>query len=166
MVKAFAGDTVFIESDIERRREITQIFQKYVETSGAKVITEKTTIMEMGTGSSRVTPSTIKLETEMKIKGFKFENMPQHIPKTTWKETIRKITQPIEGQGYQDRNTTIYERTIIINTMVLSQLIFLTTIFEPPKKVIKEINQIIIKFSDKHTLPRPSIGRDETLAKP
>ena len=41
--------------------------------------------------------------------------------------------------------------------MILSQLIYLTTIFEPPKKYIREINKILRKLYFKNTLERPSM---------
>ena len=80
----------------------------------------------------------------MKIYELIFENSTDQKPRRHGQKIAERIEKTTEE--YQDKSTTIDGRTIIINTMILSQLIYLITIFEPEKRCIKNINEIIRKY--------------------
>lgn len=47
---------------------------------------------------------------------------------------------------YKFKTTTIFGRSIIVNTCIIPKLIYIATVFDPPQQTIIEINKLVRRF--------------------
>jgi hypothetical protein len=78
------------------------------------------------------------------IYGITFYPNPNHTHKGTWRAITAQVTDMLERYKY--KTSTIFGRGVIVNTYLMSKLLYMATDFEPPQKTITDLNKQIKRF--------------------
>ena len=139
---AYADDATFFVKTNYEIRQIIDAFTLFGKGSGSKLNLEKTVAMGIGKWKNKADyPFGIEGKNEIKIYGITFTNRPEQTRKKTW-EKLASQTRSLLAY-YKRLQTTIFCRAYIVNTMVLSKLIYLCTILNIPGYYLKEVNKEI-----------------------
>ena len=160
--KLIADDTTFLVSSNNEIIKIMDIFHLFGRGSGSKLNVSKTVAMGLGKWMNKADyPFGIEGKNEIKIYGLTFTNTDNQTPRKTWEDIL---TQTKSSLAYYKRlETTIFGRAYILNTTILSRLIYPCTILKIPDNFFKEINKEITNFIFQGTLRNI---KKTTLAQP
>ena len=148
---AYADDTEFFPSNNSSIRNILQTFTEYGQVSGARINVGKSQIMGVGAWKNKTDfPFEILQVNNMKIYGITFSCHPRQPVRQQWDKLSIKIAKLLDKFKY--KNTTIFGRSVIVNTLVIPKIIYLANILDPPQKIIRSINKTIRSFVLQHTL--------------
>ena len=144
-IAAYADDTNFTIHNLKDIRQIIKHYELYSKASGAKLNKNKSKIMRIGKTNFEVTfDKDIEIVKEIKILGVIFKN--EYDPNTheQWEKILDKI---IQRQGrFSYKLTTMFSRTFLINTFVLSKLNYLIQTFELPNETLKKIEKHVFSY--------------------
>ena len=145
---------------------ITKVFQEYEDASNAKINKIKSVLVPLTSNTRHIEHQEAKKfkmlpdNESVKVLGFMLDSQGR-ISRNTWPEMILKIKNML-GKLSQ-RSLSIKGRILIIKTLVLSRIWYVTYLAPPSRKQLAEIDNLVrswIKNSCK-ILPRYSILQQE-----
>ena len=149
--KAFADDIMMLTTKDSSIIRIIRKFEDFGEANGNKINISKTSIMNIGLEKNRQTPPlNIKVVREMRIYGLHFTNPKGQTTTKTWDDVLEKCRRQV--QAYENKHTTIFGRAKIINSKIVSQVLYQLNIFKPPPKFFIEYGKIVWPFLFKSTV--------------
>ena len=142
---------------------IFQTFFKYKTATGCSLNINKTEGLLIQTNgvfyNNNKFPIKWKITDSVKVLGIHFNNDVEMTNRYNTTKCIQKMENNVKLQN--QRHLSLKGETIIIRTILLSQLWYVCSVFPLPKNLIPEINKIIFKFLWNNKNPEP-IAR-ETL---
>ena len=152
-ILGYADDTSIIVKDDEGIIESFKIVQNFEKSSNSKLNISKTKIYGFGLWENRILWPIKNLKIEMdyfKTLGIIFSCDYNIALNNTWTQIVNKIKKRIpliKGNFY-----TIYQKSIIINSLILSKVWYTAHIYPLPEKFSKDIVTEIISFIWKKTI--------------
>ena len=148
---AYADDTTFLVSSNNEIIKIMDIFHLFGKGSGSKLNVSKTVAMGLGKWKNKADyPFGIEGKNEIKIYGLTFTNTDNQTPRKTWEDILAQTKSSLAY--YKRLDTTIFGRAYIVNTTILSRLIYPCTILKIPDTFLKQINTEITNYIFQGTL--------------
>jgi hypothetical protein len=145
-IAQYADDTVIYLTDVDSLKEVFSILELFSRCSGLKANREKSEAMWIGASSNyRHTPLDIKWpEHPIKCLGIYIQNDTKKIVENNFNKCLEKIDNIL--QLWCLRKMTIKGKIIIINTLIISQMIYLCSVLYTPKNIIEKYNKLILNF--------------------
>lgn len=141
-VIAFADDlNIFIKSQ-EEFDLIMDILMCYSKYTKIKLNLEKSSFLRFNQAKSG--PQLIQEKDEMKVLGVQISNSWSKMIDTNYGKLIRDINFLLKIHGV--RNLNIYEKSWLLNSMILSKLWYIAQILPPKNKHLAMIKQAVGKF--------------------
>jgi hypothetical protein len=151
LISQYADDTILIlKYSEENLKEAIKIFDLYAMYSGLKLNYEKSDIMPLGPIKHRfniLLPESRFNWTEGPITslGVKLCHRTEDLIKLNYSQAIEKINNSVKI--WNKRHLTLYGKVVIINTYIISQLVYLMSVLpKPSKEMINHINKTIFNF--------------------
>ena len=144
----YVDDTSFVSSNFSDIPFIFEQFSKYQKATGCTLNVNKTEGLLIQT--NRVFHNNNKFPMEwnimdfVKILGIHFNNDTEMTKRYNITKCIKKMENNVKIQN--QRHLFLKGKTIIINTILLSKLWYVCSVFPLPKDLLSEINKIILKF--------------------
>ena len=146
-LQGYADDTNIILSDDQSIYEAFKMVIDFTEAAGASLNIRKTKIFGMGTWSGKTTwpINSIKVETEyLYTLGIKHTNSYQDSINTCWSEVHDKIKN--QAKTMISRTLTILQKTIIVNSILTSQIWYRAQTYPLSLDWSRKINKIICNY--------------------
>ena len=142
---AYADDTTFLVKSNSEIEMIINTFNHFGEGSGSKINIQKTSVMGLGNWKNKADyPFGLIGKNNMKVYGINFTNTSSATQKQTWDTLLSQIKSSLAY--YKRLNTTIFGRAYIVNTVIISKLLYTATILNIPDIYVKEINKNIFSY--------------------
>jgi len=150
---AFADDTNFFPCNPKSVKRILEHFKQFGKGSGSLINEEKTQILALGKWKTKTNdPLHNNFVQKIKIFGILYTKSRNQNPKSAWKELEGNI-QTLLSKLYF-KQTSIFGRSLLINTLVLPQINYHTQTLDPPPKIVQNINKHIRQFILKGSIRR------------
>ena len=143
----YADDTTAFAKDDNSFKEIFRLIKKFEKASNSKINIRKTKIFGFGNWNGRIMwpISGLKIEIDYCcMLGIIFSNDHKKAVDRTWNQIIEKIRRRI--QMITGRNLNLYQKVIIINSLISSKIWYTAHTYPLPMKYSILINQEICKF--------------------
>ena len=142
----YADDITVAVNDKHSAKILFEIIEKFKKLSGLEINREKTYGMWLGSDkNSKQRPFGIKWpEKPIKTLGVYFSADTGENVKINFDEKIEKLKSKLNI--WTSRDLTIFGRSCIVNTLGLSQFIYLASLVVFPENVIKTIEQLVSNF--------------------
>ena len=141
---SFADDTNFFPKNTKSIRKIIEHFKLFQKASGSKINTGKSKAMGLGKWSNFKSIEGIKWVEELKVFGLIFTNSRDQLGGGMWREIIKKIEKLTEMFTF--KSASIFGRAIIVNSIIEPKIIYPSSVFDPPQKIIKKYNKTVRDF--------------------
>ena len=129
----YADDSNFFLKNQESVQQVITFFQNLNKATGATINLEKTTVLPINTDNTKqiqeiTPPITVKEQFETtKIQGIYFNEDLKNATQVNWDYIIEKMEKHINVLS--PRTLSLYGKTILINTLILSKASHLSNIF-------------------------------------
>ena len=129
----YADDSNFFVKNQESVQQVITFFQNLNKATGATINLEKTTVLPINTDNTKqiqeiTPPITVKEQFETtKIQGIYFNEDLKNATQVNWDYIIEKMEKHINVLS--PRTLSLYGKTILINTLILSKASHLSNIF-------------------------------------
>lgn len=145
-IQQYADDTTLFLRDKEDLDEAMRIVNNFSDISGLKINKGKSEAMWLGLYKHRTDKHhDLKWVTQTKILGIFFSSLkPAKEIESNWTEKIENMKRTI--QQWSRRNLSIYGKTIIAKTFIISQFIYVMQAIGLPQHVLVEINTALYTF--------------------
>jgi hypothetical protein len=141
----YADDTCLFMSGVDSLREALVVFEKFSNCSGLKVNKEKSEAIWIGASSNyRPKPLGLKWTLGATYLGVYISNNIKETINTNFQNRIQKIKDILNM--WILRKLTIIGKIQVVNTLIISQLLYAATVMHMPKVYIDEYNLLIKKF--------------------
>ena len=142
-VRQYADDTTSLVKDFSSLKNLFDIVSIYERGSGAKLNRSKTEAMWLGSWRERSDePLGLTWVRKMKIVGVVFGTVP--VESDNWQPKINKLEKTLNL--WKSRSLSLIGKSLIINVLALSKLLYLAKVLIPPSWVFARINQLIWPF--------------------
>ena len=138
---AYADDISVIVRNQKEMDSVNQHFELYERVAGAKLNQDKTEGVWMGQIENR-TQVNIVVKDEIKILGLYI--CPNNCCEKNWEKKVSKLQDDISN--YAGKKLSFQKKIDIQKTYLASPLIFLATIFPPPRTFVTKINKLCVNF--------------------
>ena len=143
----YIDDTSFLSTNFSDIPFIFEQFSKYKTESGCSLNINKTEGLLIQTNrvyNNNKFPIKWSIKEFVKILGIHFNNDIEMAKRYIISKCIQKMENNVKIQN--QRHLSLKGKTIIINTILLSKLWYVSNVFPIPKDLLSEINKIIFKF--------------------
>ena len=160
----YADDTTICIKDDVGIIEVFNVIKKFVDASNSKINIKKTKIYGFGDWSNRVNWPIENLKIEMEYfstLGITFSANYDNALSITWNKVCNKVKNGLAA--ITNRGMNIYQKAIIVNSMISSKIWYTSHIYPITMEHTKEINTNIFKYIwNSNTNP---LKRDELYKK-
>ena len=141
-VGVYADDTTSLVKSVHSLGVLLNVIRIYERGSGAKLNVSKTEAMWLGAWRSRTDqPFGLTWVPEMKILGVVFG---QATELDNWQPKLKKLENHLNL--WKSRSLSFVGKSLIVNTLGISKLLYLATILPVPNWVVSEVNNLIWPF--------------------
>ena len=136
----YADDTTCFVRNIKSIKEIFALLEKFVKASNSKLNVNKTKIYGFGEWNGKMDWPVAGLKVEQnyfKTLGINFSNDYGVAIDATWQQITNKIKRRIPL--IINRNLTIYQKVIIINSLLASKIWYAAHVYPLPISFCKQI---------------------------
>ena len=141
-VSIYADDTTSLVKSVYSLAALFRVINVYERGSGAKLNVSKTEAMWLGAWRSRADqPFGLTWVTKIKILGVVFG---QNAESDNWRPKLKKLENHLNF--WKSRSLSLVGKSLIVNTIGISKLLYLATILPVPQWVISEVNNLIWPF--------------------
>ena len=142
-VRQYADDTTSFVKDYNSLKNLFDIISVYEKGSGAKLNRSKTEAMWLGAWRNRSDePLGLTWVRKLKIVGVVFGTVP--VEEDNWQTKINKLEKSLNL--WKSRSLSFIGKSLIINVLALSKLLYLAKVITPPSWVFTRINQLVWPF--------------------
>lgn len=145
LIHQFADDTTITVRRMGSINEVMKVFEVYGRASGAKINVEKSCIMQFG-DQKHVTCKWAyeRKDQSIKILGLVFGEKMAEARNESWTGVINKMKQKVTV--WRMRKLSLKGKVVVLNTLVISKLIYPMSVWEMPEWVRKEVKEVIENF--------------------
>jgi hypothetical protein len=141
----FADDTCIFVEDINSLKNVFHILQLFAKCAGLKANKEKTQAIGIGSSSNYRHKIGINWsDKSVKFLGVYINNNKDKMIEENYTEKINRLQEIVNTWCL--RKMTLKGKVIIINSLLVSQFIYLGTVFHTPKWALKKYKEIILNF--------------------
>ena len=143
----YADDSNFFLQDQNSVKNVIKYFQKLQNATGTTINFEKTTVILTNTDNASNLSKQIKIKEQfetMKILGILFNKDLHYANQINWENILEKMEKHINKLS--TRTLSLYGKTIIINTLILSKTSFLSNVFPIDTKTTQQIHKKIFQY--------------------
>lgn len=141
-VGVYADDTTAFVKSVHSLETLFKVIKIYERGSGAKLNVSKTEAMWLGVWRSRTDqPLGLTWVSKMKILGVVFG---QVTTSDNWRPKLKKLENHLNL--WKSRSLSLVGKSLIVNTLGISKLLYLATVLPVPKWVFTEVNNLIWPF--------------------
>ena len=146
----YADGSNFFRKNQESVKKVLTFFQNLNKATGATINLEKTTVLPINTDNTKqiqeiTPPITVKEQFETtKILGIYFSEDLKNASHVNWDNVIEKMEKHINILS--PRTLSLYGKTIIINTLILSKASHLSNVFPINSDKTNKIDNKIFKY--------------------
>ena len=141
--RLYADDTTVLPKDFPSLANLFSTIAIYEAGSGVKLNMSKTEAMWLGVWKDRLdTPLGLTWVRKMKILGVVFGTIPVH--QDNWQPKLNKLEKSINL--WKARSLSLIGKSIVVNVLGLSKLLYLAKVLLIPPWVISCVNRIIWPF--------------------
>ena len=142
----YADDTTGILKDEESLKVFLDVLKSYEKVSGLKINISKSECMWIGASCNckREVLGLKWLKRPIKCLGVYLTYDYDEFITLNYKQRLKKMEDT--ANWWRGRGLTMHGRAQIINSLLLSKLIYIASMFPVPEEVIKEANRIIFNF--------------------
>ena len=140
-VAGYADDSSVFVRELNSLIILSEIVMNFEFATGAKLNREKTKIMGLGNWKDRDRwpIDELKIEKECKILGIYYSNDYKETVHRNWEICTNKINSRINMLS--DRFLSLYQKAMIINSLVLSKIWYISHVFPLGRNHVKEIEK-------------------------
>ena len=146
-IQGYADDTnIFVAND-QSIIEALNLVKKFEKATGASLNINKTKVFGIGQWKGRTSwpISNVQVQTDhMSVLGIKFFNNFDKATDMCWTEVINRISNKIRSM--HNRKLTLFQRSIVVNTLLTSQIWYHAQTYPMSLKWAKSINSILFRF--------------------
>jgi hypothetical protein len=143
-VIAYADDVTVIVTKPEDIAIIQETLKTYEAASGATVNMQKSRAIALGNWVTSLLVMDIPYSDETKILGFNIQNTVKATARKSWALTTARIRA--QAQAEYLRALTLNNRIQFIHEYLLARVWYMTQIFPPPEKWVRQLNTTISWF--------------------
>jgi hypothetical protein len=145
-ISQYADDTVIFLNDEDSLKNVFIILDIFTKCSGLKANREKSEAIWISASSNyKHKPLGIKWpNTPIKCLGIYLQNDHQKLIDDNFNRVLEKIENILKLWCL--RKLTLTGRIVIINTLIISQMIYLCLVLHTPDKIITKFNKLILDF--------------------
>jgi hypothetical protein len=145
-IAQYADDTVIYLTDLDSLKIVFTVLDLFKKCSGLKANRDKSEAIWIGASSNfKHKPMGIKWpETPIKCLGIYIQNDTSKLIDNNFNKCLEKIENILKIWNL--RKMTLKGKIIIINTMIISQMIYLCTVLYTPQDIIDKYNKLITEF--------------------
>lgn len=141
-VGVYADDTTSLVKSVRSLAVLFNVIRIYEQGSGAKLNISKTEAMWLGAWRSRTDqPFGLSWVPKMKILGVFFG---QATEADNWQPKLKKLENHLNL--WKSRSLSLVGKSLIVNTLGISKLLYLATILTVPRWVISDLNNLVWPF--------------------
>ena len=141
-VGVYADDTTGLVKSVRSLAVLFNVIRIYEQGSGAKLNISKTEAMWLGAWRSRTDqPFGLSWVPKMKILGVFFG---QATEADNWQPKLKKLENHLNL--WKSRSLSLVGKSLIVNTLGISKLLYLATILTVPRWVISDLNNLVWPF--------------------
>ena len=142
-VRQYADDTTSFVKDFSSLVHLFDLISIYEKGSGAKLNKSKTEAMWLGAWRHRTDePLGLTWVRKMKIVGVFFGTVP--VEEDNWQPKINKLEKSLNL--WKSRSLSLIGKSLVINVLGLSKLLYLGKVLIPPQWVFTCVNQLVWPF--------------------
>ena len=146
-ISQYADDSNFFLKDQESINHVLKYFEKLKEVTGTTINLEKTIALPINndnvTNLSKEITTKEQFET-IKILGIYFNEDLQHVNKINWENILEEMEKHINILS--TRILSLYGKTKLINTLILSKASFLSNVFPIDTKITHNVHKKNFKY--------------------
>jgi hypothetical protein len=145
-ISQYADDTCIYVSNIDSLKMVLDILHRFAKCSGLKINKDKSEVMAIG-ASSNFKHKTLGLKwpkTAIKCLGIYFYNDVHKIQEDNFRMAFNKCESILKMWNLQQ--LTLKGKVTIVNTLVIPQILYVSTVMTPPKNMIQSIKNLITNF--------------------
>ena len=144
-ISQYADDATSLLKSERSLRFLLGAVRQYELASGAKLNTSKTKAMWLGGWrSSTATPFGLDWVSKIKILGVYFSNRLVDVDVDNWRTKLDKLTSLLDC--WKQRDLSFIGRAMILNTLGLSRLLYVSKVLSAPTWVSDSLKKIIWPF--------------------
>ena len=146
----YANGSNFFRKNQESVKKVLTFFQNLNKATGATINLEKTTVLPINTDNTKqiqqiIPPITVREQYETtKILGIYFNEDLKNANHINWDNIMEKMEKHINILA--PGTLSLYRKTILINTLILSKASYLSNVFPISADKINKINNRIFKY--------------------
>lgn len=142
-VRLYADDTTAILKDFSSLLNLFDLVSIYESGTGAKLNVTKTEAMWLGSWKDRTDqPLGLKWVRKMKILGVTFGTIS--VEQDNWQPKLNKLEKALNL--WKSRSLSLLGKSLIVNVMGFSKLLYLAKVLEMPSWVLAKVNQLVWPF--------------------
>jgi hypothetical protein len=144
IVTAYADDvTIFLTTNDDIPR-LEKVIRNYTAASGAKLNTEKSTALPIGSWNTNNNILNIPYKTETRILGTHFNTTIKQTVITSWAMTTQKLRA--RAQDNYNRDLSMINRIQYVQNILMAQIWYAAQILPIPQNSLRQINTTISWF--------------------
>ena len=147
----YADDMTAVLSDINSAQALFDLLEVFKKPSGLRINTTKTEGMWIGSSrENKAKPFGIKWPNEpIKVLGVHYTYDLKLLHEKNFIERLDSVKKLINI--WSSRGLSIYGKVMIIKSLIIPKLVYISSLLPTPKEIIKELNQLLFKFLWKGT---------------
>ena len=166
-LQGYADDTNLILSDDQSIIEALKLVKSFETATGASLNIKKTKIFGIGQWKRRtIWPiSNVLIQIDcMSVLGIKFCNEFEESVNICWSEALTRISNKIATM--HNRNLTLFQRSVLVNSLLTSQIWYYAQTYPLPLYWSKKINVLLYKFiwiTNSEPIARSTLNLDRDM---
>ena len=145
LIYQYADDTTLTVRDRESVVEVFSSLEQYCRVSGAKINIDKSKIMYVGADRrERVEIGLVEEKEYLRILGINLGIEDRKGRDIQLEGIVNRIRKTLGG--WKHRRLKIRGKVIVVNTLIISKLVYVMNVVDIPERVLKEVEQIISEF--------------------
>lgn len=143
-ISQYADDTSLVVTSDQAISEVFEVYRVFENGSGAKLNLSKCEGLWLGSWNGRVDSPVDISWTSVKIKVLGVFIGPGDLGEANWRPRITGVENVLNS--WRQRSLTFRGKALVINTLALARVWYVTSLIHVPTWVINEINSLVFKF--------------------
>jgi hypothetical protein len=143
-VIAYADDVTVFLTDARDFEPIRQAILCFEAASGARVNTNKSCAVAIGTADTSLTVLNISYRKHTTILGFHNAKTVREAAEGSWRKMMGLIRA--HAQVSYSRKMTLDRRIVYVHTYLLARAWYITQVYLPPESIVRQVNTTIAWF--------------------
>ena len=141
----YADDTTIFTDSVHSMKEIMKEVEAFGDNAGPKINWTKSNFMKVNINDIHVHDEHFHFTSDpVKCLGIFVGENTIDVQNLNWEKIVGKIKNTLDL--WKMRRLTYYGKSVVINHLIMSQIVYTATAVPVPTKIIKDINKLVYKF--------------------